>query len=134
MTTIITQDLVDAATTEQGLLAETAIQVDEYVEVVSVSTAEYDIDFSVSQVYEITLEDDIEFSIINPPTKGGALSVKIIQGSSVYIPTFNINNLSWGNGASPVLPEGNGDYVWVVFVTVDGGTSWTGFVSGAVEV
>lgn len=93
----------------------------------------YDIDFNAGQTWDLTATGDCDIDIINPPSMGGSIPVKIVQDSTPRTIDFVISGLTWANGAVPIMPAASGDFLWVLFVTDDGGATWTGFDCGIVE-
>lgn len=105
---------------------------DETVIATSISGA-YNIDFSQGQVWDLTATGDCDIDIINPPSMGCSIPVKIVQDSTPRTIDFVISGLTWANGVVPTMPAAAGDFIWVLFVTDDGGATWTGFDCGVVE-
>lgn len=125
-------DFTEVATAAQGALAGTALQPDENV-ITANTGSSYNMDFANAQNFVLTMTANCTLNITNPPTEGGKVALKLIQDSTPRTPTFSMGGLSWAGGSAPTIPAGSGDYVWLVFVTANGGTSWDGFLSGTFE-
>lgn len=93
----------------------------------------YDMDFDNAQNFVLSMTDNCDLDIINPPSEGGSVFVRLIQDSTPRTATFNMAGLAWANGISPTVPAGNDDFIDLVFQTVDGGTNWTGYIAGTFE-
>lgn len=83
-------------------------------------------------VHTGTLDDDCTFTFSNPPVSGryGAFTLELTQdGTGGWTPTFP-GTVIWGDGTPPTLPTGAGDTMRLFFDTMDGGTTWKGFLAG----
>ncbi len=85
-----------------------------------------EIDLSLANVFQHTLDGDVDYAIINPKTSGVAsgFTLIIIQDDPAVSVTFPASVL-WADGNVPTLDTDEAAYV-LVFMTVDGGTTWYG--------
>ena len=81
-------------------------------------------------VHTITLDEATTFTFSNPPASGkaGSLTLIITQASTAVSVTFPAS-VKWADGTIPDLDISSADFI-LVFVTVNGGTAWRGFLSG----
>jgi len=99
----------------------------EEVTTATVSTSTYNIDTSVSNIFDITLGNNVTFTFTNPPSSGIARSVTVIlrqDGTGSRTATFT--NAYYSSGAAPTLSTGANDIDVLSFFTVNGGTFWFG--------
>ena len=93
----------------------------------TVSTSTYDIDTSLSNIFDITLGNNVTFTFTNPPSSGISRPVVIIlrqDGTGSRTATFT--NAKYTEGQLPTLSTGAADIDVLTFFTVDAGTSWFG--------
>lgn len=93
----------------------------------TVSTSTYDIDTSLSNIFDITLGANVTFTFTNPPSSGFSRPVVIIlrqDGTGSRTATFT--NAKYTEGQLPTLSTGTNDIDVLSFFTVDAGTSWFG--------
>lgn len=93
----------------------------------TVSTSTYNIDTSLSNIFDITLGANVTFTFTNPPPSGFSRPVVIIlrqDGTGSRTATFT--NAKYTEGQLPTLSTGANDIDVLSFFTVDSGTSWFG--------
>lgn len=90
------------------------------------------IDCEAGNVFSHTLSENTTFTFSNPPASGTAyaFSLRMIQdasgsGFTVTWPT----SVDWASATAPTLTADANAVDWLVFSTVDGGTTWYGMVS-----
>ena len=81
-------------------------------------------------IHTITLNAATTFTFSNPPASGkaGSLTLIINQGTTAYAVTWPAS-VDWAGGSAPDLSTVSTDYV-LTFLTLDGGTTWRGWLSG----
>ena len=91
------------------------------------------VDCETGNVFSHTLTENTTFTFSNPPASGTAFafSLRIVQDSSAsgYTVTWP-SSVDWASATAPTLTATASAVDWLVFSTVDGGTTWYGFVSG----
>jgi hypothetical protein len=93
----------------------------------TVSTSTYNIDTSLSNIFDITLGNNVTFTFTNPPASGYSRPVVIVlrqDGNGNRTATFT--NAKYTEGQTPTLSTGASDIDVLTFFTVDAGTSWFG--------
>ena len=82
-------------------------------------------------IHTITLNAATTFTFSNPPASGkaGSLTLIINQGTTAYAVTWPAS-VDWVYGSAPDLSAVSTDYV-LTFLTLDGGTTWRGWLSGS---
>jgi len=82
-------------------------------------------------IQTITLNAATTFTFSNPPASGkaGSLTLIINQGTTAYAVTWP-SSVDWSGGSAPDLSTVSTDYV-LTFLTLDGGTTWRGWLSGS---
>jgi hypothetical protein len=99
----------------------------EAVTTATVSAATHNIDTSLSNIFDLTLENNVTFTFTNPPVSGVSRPVTIIlRQDSVGSRTATFTNALYTDGQLPVLSTGANDIDVLTFLTVNGGTSWFG--------
>lgn len=87
------------------------------------------VDVQAHDTYTITTSGNTSFSFTNPPasTYVGSFALVITAGGThtVSWPA----SVDWAAGTAPAAPASGETNVYV-FTTVDGGTTWYGFLSG----
>lgn len=92
-----------------------------------------DIDLEVSNNHDVTLDANATFTFSNPPASGsvGSLTLLLRQdGTGGWTTTFPAS-VDWAGGTAPTLTTTSGALDVLTFITVDGGTTWLGFLAGA---
>lgn len=102
-----------------------------YKEVVAtvgtVSTATYNIDLSLSNIFDITLGNNVTFTFTNPPGSNLAVTVTIVlRQDATGSRTANFNNVLYTDGVKPVLTTTANAVDVLSFFTVNGGTNYFG--------
>lgn len=104
----------------------------ETVVTANTSTA-YTIDLENGNVFDLTLTGNCTFTFSNPPASGKAGTITMIltqDGTGSRTATWPAS-VDWPGGTAPTLTTTATTGVDVLtFLTVDGGTTWRGFVSG----
>jgi len=93
----------------------------------TVSASTYNIDTNLSNIFDITLGNNVTFTFTNPPSSGFSKPVVIIlrqDGTGSRTATFT--GAKYTEGQLPTLSTGAGDIDVLSFFTIDGGTSWFG--------
>ena len=93
----------------------------------TVSTSTYNIDTSLSNLFDITLGANVTFTFTNPPSSGFSRPVVIIlrqDGTGNRTATFT--GAKYTEGQLPTLSTGAADIDVLTFFTIDSGTSWFG--------
>jgi len=127
-------DVANTFTADQTVSAE--LIADSYNEsynaVTSTSNATT-VDCETGNVFSHTLTENTTFTFSNPPTTGTAyaFSLRVVQDASASGFTVTWPGaVDWPSATAPTLTATASAVDWFVFSTVDGGTTWYGFVSG----
>ena len=91
------------------------------------------LDLTDGNVFQHTASGgNVTFVFSNPPASGktGSLTLKWIQDSSDRTITWP-SSVDWAGGSAPSVTSGSAKVDVYTFFTVDGGTIWYGFQSGA---
>ena len=127
-------DVANTFTADQTISGE--LIVDSYNEsynAVTSTTNATTVDCETGNVFSHTLTENTTFTFSNPPASGTAyaFSLRIIQDASAsgYAVTWP-GSVDWASATAPTLTATASAVDWLVFSTVDGGTTWYGFVSG----
>lgn len=106
----------------------------DYAEALSepASAAAITLDFELGSVFDVTLDQDTTFTFSNPPASGRAGSFTLIlrqDGTGGWTPTWPASVI-WNEQSAPSFSD-TLNYIDVVsFTTIDGGTTWFGFLGG----
>lgn len=90
------------------------------------------IDLSDGSVHVITLDENVTFTFSNPVATGRASSFTLIlrqDGLGTNTVTWPAS-VKWAGGAAPTITADASAVDVLTFLTVDGGTTWYGFVAG----
>lgn len=99
----------------------------EAVTTATVSTSTYNLDLSLSNIFDITLENNVTFTFTNPPSAGISQSATIIlRQGAVGNRTATFTNAYYSDGLAPTLSTGANDVDVLTFFTVNGGSFWFG--------
>lgn len=99
----------------------------EAVTTATVSTATYNLDTSLTNIFDITLGNNVTFTFTNPPTSGISRSVTVIlRQDATGNRTATFTNAYYSNGLAPTLSTGANDIDVLTFFTVNGGSFWFG--------
>lgn len=93
----------------------------------TVSSSTYNIDLSLSNIFDITLGNNVTFTFTNPPASGLAVSVTVIlrqDGTGNRTATFT--NALYTDGVTPLLTTTANRVDVLSFFTVNGGTNYFG--------
>lgn len=104
----------------------------EAVTTATVSTSTYNLDLSLTNVFDITLGNNVTFTFTNPPTSGIAQAATVIlrqDGTGSRTATFT--NAKYSDGIAPTLSTGASQIDVLTFFTVNGGSFWFGTFSMA---
>jgi hypothetical protein len=123
-TTSVSNDL-----TVGGVLTGSALAAyrEKITTVGTVSASTYNIDTDLSNIFDITLGNNVTFTFTNPPSSGFSKPVVLIlrqDGTGSRTATFT--GAKYTEGQLPTLSTGAGDIDVLSFFTIDGGTSWFG--------
>lgn len=92
----------------------------------------YDINCNSGNGFNLTLTGNCTFTFSNPPASGNigefrlVLSQDATGGRTVTWPA----SVDWGNATAPILSTSANAVDILGFLTVDGGTTWYGFLGG----
>lgn len=96
----------------------------EAVTTATVSTSTYDIDLSLSSVFDLTLTASTTFTFINPPASGVSKPVTVIlTQDATGGRTAAFNNVKYTDGTLPQLTTTANAIDVLTFFTINGG-SW----------
>jgi hypothetical protein len=99
----------------------------ETVNTATVSTSTYNIDLSLSNIFNLTLATSVTFTFTNPPTVGFTKPVTVIlKQDATGSRTASFNNAKYTDAVSPVLTTTANRSDVLTFFTLDGGTSYFG--------
>ena len=93
----------------------------------TVSTSTYNIDLTLTNIFDITLGANVTFTFTNPPASGISKSQTIIlrqDATGSRLATFT--NAKYSDGITPVLSTGANQVDVLTFFTVNGGSFWFG--------
>lgn len=96
------------------------------------SGASYAVNLANGNVYNITLTNNCTITFTNPPATGKAGSVTLIiaqDGNGSRTITWPAS-VKWANGSVPTLSTSANAVDIIQFLTIDGGTTWRGFLAG----
>ena len=104
--------------------------IDEVTTVTSSSNAAT-INLRDGNVFEHDLTENVTYTFSNPAAAGRASSfvLKVIQDSSARTITWP-GSVDWPGGTAPTLTATNNGVDVFVFFTIDGGTTYYGFIAG----
>ena len=93
----------------------------------TVSASTYNIDLSLSNIFDITLGNNVTFTFTNPPTSGLAVNVTLIlrqDGTGSRTATFT--GALYTDGVTPILTTTANRIDVLSFFTINGGTNYFG--------
>lgn len=96
------------------------------------AAATIDLDMTLGNVFDVTMDQTTTFTFSNPPATGRAGSFTLFlrqDGTGTWVPTFP-TGVDWEGASPPVFSVGPGDVDVVSFLTIDAGTTWHGFLGG----
>lgn len=91
-----------------------------------------DIDLEDGNVHDVTLTASATFTFSNPLAASGASFTLLLRqdGTGGWTTTFPAS-VDWAGGTPPTLTTAAGSLDVLTFITIDGGTTWLGFLAGA---
>lgn len=99
----------------------------ENVTTATVSAANYNIDTNLSNIFNLTLANNVTFAFTNPPAVGSSKPITVIlRQDSVGNRTATFTGALYTDGVAPILSTGANEIDVLTFFTVDGGVSWFG--------
>lgn len=89
------------------------------------------LDYSLSNIFTVTLTEDTSASFINPPATGkvGNVTVQVTQDPATPR-TLVFVGVKWDGGTPPTITATIGAVDFFSFTTLDGGANWYGFTTG----
>jgi len=93
----------------------------------TVSTSTYNIDLSLSNIFDITLGTNVTFTFTNPPASGISRNCTVIlrqDATGSRLATFT--NAKYTDGTAPILSTGANQIDVLTFFTLNGGSFWFG--------
>jgi hypothetical protein len=93
----------------------------------TVSTTTYNIDLSLSNIFDITLGNNVTFTFTNPPASGISRNCTVIlrqDATGSRLATFT--NAKYTDGTAPILSTGANQIDVLTFFTLNGGSFWFG--------
>ena len=93
----------------------------------TVSASTYNIDLSLSNIFDITLGNNVTFTFTNPPSSGVSKPATIIlrqDATGSRLATFT--NANYTEGQDPVLSTGANQIDVLTFFTINGGSFYFG--------
>lgn len=93
----------------------------------TVSTSTYNIDLSLSNIFDITLGNNVTFTFTNPPASNYSKPATIIlRQDATGNRTAVFTNANYTDGVVPILSTGAGQIDVLTYFTIDGGSFWFG--------
>jgi hypothetical protein len=93
----------------------------------TVSASTYNIDLSLSNIFDITLGNNVTFTFTNPPSSGISRNVTVIlrqDATGSRLATFT--DAKYTDGTAPILSTGANQIDVLTFFTLNGGSFWFG--------
>jgi hypothetical protein len=93
----------------------------------TVATTTYNIDLSLSNIFDITLGNNVTFTFTNPPASGISRNCTVIlrqDATGSRLATFT--NANYTDGTAPILSTGANQIDVLTFFTLNGGSFWFG--------
>ncbi len=91
--------------------------------------AAHDVDLTLGNVQTYTLSGNQTLTFSNPPASGSAGSFTLIVTNGASATLTWPTSVDWAGGTAPTLTASGIDIL--TFTTIDGGTTWYGFLAGA---
>jgi hypothetical protein len=90
------------------------------------------LDVSLANIFEVALIEDVTTLTLSNPhaTDLTCIMVKFTQAASPWALTYPAS-VKWAGGTAHIMSTGDGKIDVVAFLTVDGGTTWYGFLTGS---
>lgn len=98
----------------------------------NLASGTHSIDLTLGNAVTATLTDNVTFTFDNPSATGKQCSFTLIltqDGTGSRLVTWPAS-VQWAGASTPVISTGVTDVDIFGFLTVDGGTTWFGFVGG----
>lgn len=93
----------------------------------TVSDTTYNIDLSLSNIFDITLGNNVTFTFINPPSSGNAMNATIVlRQDATGNRTATFTNAKYTDGNAPILSTGANQIDVLSFFTINGGSTYFG--------
>lgn len=93
----------------------------------AVGSSTYNIDLSLSNIFDITLGNNVTFTFTNAPASGVAKNCTIIlRQDSTGNRTATFTGAKYTDGTAPILSTGANQIDVLTFFTVNGGSFWFG--------
>lgn len=93
----------------------------------TVSGTTYNIDLSLSNIFDITLGNNVTFTFTNPPSSGIAMNATIIlRQDATGSRTATFTNAKYTDAVTPILSTGANQIDVLAFFTINGGTTYFG--------
>jgi len=91
-----------------------------------------DIDLEDGNIHDVTLTANATFTFSNPLAASGVSFTLLLRqdGTGGWTTTFPAS-VDWAGGTAPTLTTTSSALDVLTFITVDGGTTWLGFLAGA---
>jgi hypothetical protein len=96
------------------------------------STGSVDLDLETGNTFTLTQTGNITYTFSNPPPSGAKGSITLVHtmdGTGGYTRTWP-GTVDWAGGSAPAPNTGADQVDIYTFFTVDGGTTWYGFMPG----
>ncbi len=96
------------------------------------SAATIDLDLEAGNAFEVEMDQDTTFTFSSPPVAGRAGSFTLIlkqDSTGGWTATFP-TSVDWEAGSAPTLSNAANLIDLLSFLTIDGGTTWFGFLGG----
>jgi len=131
-TQTLTNKTLTSPTINGGALGEVVLT--DYSETLvtnATSGATETLDLESGNVFDITLSENCTFTFSNPPATGAGSFTLILRqdGTGSRTATWPAS-VDWAAATAPTLTTTASAVDILTFVTVDGGTTWYGFVAG----
>lgn len=104
----------------------------EVVDTEAISGAAYTLDHNLANVHDVTLTAACTITFSNPPASGraGTLTLILRQDATGSRTVVWPASVDWPDGTEPTLSTAANAVDVFTFLTVDGGTTWLGFIGG----
>tara|TARA_R100001369_G_scaffold25667_1_gene46691 strand:+ start:7215 stop:8087 length:873 start_codon:yes stop_codon:yes gene_type:complete len=120
---IVTSDANNVVTFSGGITEDSVT--------ITSSSAAATLDMRLGTNFLHDLTENVTYTFSNPAASGNAsaFTLKIIQDSTARAITWP-SSVDWPSATAPTLTATNNGVDMFVFQTIDGGTTWYGFVAG----
>ena len=88
-------------------------------------------DYTAGPFFSVALNSNCTVTLSNPPASGtvGVITVRFTADGTLRTITWPAS-VRWGTAGAPVMTSTNTKVDYVQLITVDGGTTWDGFLNG----